>query len=253
MPSQEIDLPHLGHRRDAPDERDVAYAPREHLLASQPASVDLRRYCSPAYDQQKVRSCSAHALASHLRFIGNKDGSPIEPPSRLFIYYNERKVEGTQDSDSGSTLRTGIKVVAKQGTCAETLWPYDPVNVCVAPPPRCYDAANVRALSYARIEQRLDHLKACLADGFPFIFGMVVHESLIDAGKTGTMLMPAPDDAKRGDHAVMAAGYDDATQTLLVLNSVGANWGINGFFRMPYAYAADPKLTYDFWTIRTIS
>ena len=46
-------------------------------------------------------------------------------PSRLFIYYNERAVEGTIASDSGAMIRDGIKSVAKLGVCDETVWPYD--------------------------------------------------------------------------------------------------------------------------------
>ena len=45
-------------------------------------------------------------------------------PSRLFIYYNERVIEGTVDEDSGAMLRDGIKSVSKQGAPHERLWPY---------------------------------------------------------------------------------------------------------------------------------
>ena len=41
-------------------------------------------------------------------------------PSRLFIYYNERVIEGTVDTDSGAQIRDGIKSVAKQGVLPET-------------------------------------------------------------------------------------------------------------------------------------
>src|SRR5512146_139307 len=158
MLSHELQRLHLVHRRDDPDERDVPFAPPERQAAL-PASVDLRPHCGPVYNQLKLKSCSAHALASVLTYVGNKSGTPIELPSRLFIYYNERKLVGTQDSDSGSTLRNGIKAVAKQGACAETLWPYDPAMVVTPPPQKCYDAANVHAIGYARIEQQLDHVK----------------------------------------------------------------------------------------------
>ena len=41
-------------------------------------------------------------------------------PSRLFIYYNERTMEHTIDSDSGSQIRDGIKSVGALGDCPET-------------------------------------------------------------------------------------------------------------------------------------
>ena len=40
-------------------------------------------------------------------------------PSRLFIYYNERVMEGTVETDSGAQIRDGIKSVAQQGDCPE--------------------------------------------------------------------------------------------------------------------------------------
>ena len=46
-------------------------------------------------------------------------------PSRLFLYYNERALEGTVSTDSGAQIRDGIKSVASQGDCPESIWPYD--------------------------------------------------------------------------------------------------------------------------------
>ena len=45
-------------------------------------------------------------------------------PSKLFIYYNEREIEGTVNIDCGAQLRDGIKSVNAQGVCKETLYPY---------------------------------------------------------------------------------------------------------------------------------
>jgi hypothetical protein len=37
----------------------------------------------------------------------------------LFVYYNERVIEGTVDEDNGAFIRDGIKSLAKQGVCSE--------------------------------------------------------------------------------------------------------------------------------------
>lgn len=250
MPSQLSDTAHLGHGRDAFDARDVKYVPKP--PAALPPSVDLRADCPTAYNQGQIKSCSATALSSVLQYLAKKSGTPIAPPSRLFIYYNERVLAGTQDSDAGSTLRNGIKAVAKQGACVETLWPYLSDKVCAKPDDSCYTQAHAHAVSYASIAQKVDDLKACLAEGFPFVFGMGVYRSMFTPAADYSIPLPAADEARLGDHAVMAAGYDDARQALLVLNSVGANWGNQGYFYMPYAYATNADLTYDFWTIRKI-
>jgi C1A family cysteine protease len=50
----------------------------------------------------------------------------------------------------------------------------------------------------------------------------------------------------------VACGYDDSTQRFTVRNSWGADWGMKGYFTMPYTYLLDDNLSDDFWTIRVV-
>jgi len=54
-------------------------------------------------------------------------------------------------------------------------------------------------------------------------------------------------------HAVTAVGYDDAKKRFLLRNSWGPNWGVQGYFTMPYAYLGDRNLSDDFWTVRVLA
>src|SRR6478672_10421982 len=110
-------------------------APAE-VVRQLPKSVDLRPGCPPVYDQGQLGSCTANAIGGALEFaqIKQKQANPFTP-SRLFIYYNERVIEHTVDSDSGAQIRDGVKSVHKLGAPPETDWPYD-INQFSHKPPR---------------------------------------------------------------------------------------------------------------------
>jgi C1A family cysteine protease len=241
---------------DLPDARDYMYAAPMATMAKLPTKVDLRSHCPPVYDQGQLGSCTGNAIAGAVQFDREKQKlKPDFVPSRLFIYYCERVIEGTVESDAGAMIRDGIKVVAKQGVPPESDWPYDISKFAQKPPPKAYaDALKDQAVSYSRVSQSLGQMKGCLASGFPFVFGFTVYDSFEsqDVAKTGVVPMPATGESVLGGHAVLAVGYDDAHQRFIVRNSWGTGWGMHGYFTMPYAYLTDRGLASDFWTIRLI-
>jgi C1A family cysteine protease len=149
-------------------------------------------------------------------------------------------------------LRDGIKSLKKFGVCEETLWPYRISRFKTKPSATSYqDAKKHRISSYYRIET-LSEMLACLADGYPFVFGFAVYESFESdrVARTGIVTMPKKDERQLGGHAVMAVGYNQKVKKFLIRNSWGRNWGINGYFTMPFEYLE--SLADDFWTIRKI-
>jgi C1A family cysteine protease len=48
----------------------------------------------------------------------------------------------------------------------------------------------------------------------------------------------------------MAVGYNDSQRRFLIRNSWDTDWGMKGYYTMPYGYLADRNLSDDFWTIR---
>ena len=240
-----------GWKKDKVDVRDLKFSPPS--LVELPSSVDLRGDCPPIYDQGKLGSCTANAIAGAFEFELHRAGMLDLMPSRLFIYYNEREMEGTVGEDDGAEIRDGMKSIDKLGVCGELDWPYDIYKYAEKPPQACYDFALLnRAIQYQSINQDLNHLKLCLADGFPFVFGMDVYPAFEsqEVAKTGIVPMPGPDENSIGGHAVMCVGYDDSKQAFLTRNSWGMGWGLDGHFYLPYDYAI--KLGSDFWTIRSV-
>ena len=248
---------HYGWLRDLPDQRDHLYAAPVVALAALPTSVDLRSHCPPVYDQGQLGSCTGNGIAAALQFERMKQElTPNFIPSRLFIYYNERVIEHTVNSDSGAAIRDGIKSVSKQGDCPETEWPYDIAKFTQKPPSQCYhDALKYKAVQYQRLVQSVNQMKGCLASSYPFIFGFTVYDSFESqqVAQNGVVPMPGSTEQVLGGHCVVAVGYDDSQQRFIVRNSWGTGWGIQGYCTMPYAYLTDSNLASDFWTIRLVS
>jgi len=237
---------------DLPDHRDLLYGAIRMAPAILPPFVDLRHLCSPVENQGALGSCTGNALAGALELLEKKDNVHFMNLSRLFIYYNERLIEHSARSDSGAMIRDGIKTLKKQGVCSEKKWPYLISKFAVKPSLACYkEALNHQITSYHRL-LTVNDMRACLAEGFPFVFGFTVYEKFEsqEVARSGIVSMPTPNERVIGGHAVLAVGYDDSKQRFLVRNSWGTTWGMGGYFTLPYDYVANRDLSDDFWTIR---
>ena len=240
---------------DVPDNRDVLFAAPTGVMASLPPSTDLRAGCPDVYDQGQLGSCTANAIGAAFEFEQKKQGLADFMPSRLFIYYNERSIEGTVDSDSGAMIRDGMKTLDKLGVCPETDWPYDITKFHDKPTDACFtEAATHQALVYRAVLQDLHQLQSCLASGYPIVFGFSVYESFEsqDVARSGVVPLPKQGEKQLGGHAVLAVGYDDGDQAFWVRNSWGGGWGQKGYCKMPYAYLTSSGLASDFWALYTV-
>jgi C1A family cysteine protease len=208
------------------------------------------------YDQGPLGSCTANAIAGALEFDQLKQTlTDVFLPSRLFIYYNERVIEGTVDEDAGAMIRDGMKSVAKQGGPHERLWPYVISQFRTKRSLAAYkDGAKHPAVLYQRLVQHVSQFQACLAAGYPFIFGFAVYESFENdsVARTGRVPMPKRTERLVGGHAVLAVGYDVAKRHFIVRNSWGDGWGMHGYCTMPFDYLFDSNLSDDFWTVKVV-
>lgn len=257
----------LGWVRDLPDPRDHLFSAPMEVLQTLPSAVDLLPEFD-IYNQGRIGSCTANALAGAIQFdrLKNKQNPPFVP-SRLFIYYNERRVEGHVGNDAGAQLRDGIKTLQKYGVCPETEWTYDDTPApteggpfpagskpVTQPSAACYtDGLNYTITTYQRLTPTLSQLQGCLAAGFPFVFGFTVFGSWYSHHPQPKVIsLPIANDSIVGGHAVMCVGYDNATNLFKIRNSWGAGVGDHGYFFMPYAYMTSANLASDFWVINAV-
>jgi C1A family cysteine protease len=244
----------FGWTPDTPDHRDVIFKlPKK--LKKLPTQVDLRSNDVVVFDQGSLGSCTANAISTAFIYNLVKQEEPMFVPSRLFVYYNTRLLEGNIDRDSGATLRNTVKSINKVGLCEEPFWPYDIKKFKSKPAPKSYtDAEGNKAVKYERLSRSLYDFKSCLAAGYPFVCGFAVYESFQtkEVAKTGKMVMPGPNESSLGGHAVLVIGYDDETQCFIVRNSWGTKWGDKGHFYMPYEYLLNRNLSDDFWVIQKV-
>jgi C1A family cysteine protease len=243
-----------GWRPDRADHRDVQfYRPAGIRI---PAMVDWSAKLPPCYNQGDLGSCTANALAGALQFLKTIKPEPIIMPSRLFIYYNERVMEDSVDTDSGAEIRDGIKSINRLGVCPESEWPYDISKFADRPPAKCYaDAPQDLLLQYSRVDNtHLNAVLAALTIG-PVVGGFLVYESFEsdEVAKTGIVPMPARGEQVVGGHAILVTGYDKIAARFKVRNSWGTDWGMKGYFTIPFDFFTNSRLASDFWLCRKIA
>jgi C1A family cysteine protease len=256
------------------DSKDVGFEKLKLLrniqTVSLPSLVNNRFWCSAVDDQEDIGSCTSEAWTNLLEYnqcANGLGGKFFKNLSRLFIYYNERVIEGTVSEDSGAELRDGAKALANYGVCPESEWPYDTAKFTDKPTTKCYtDAITNKIIDYYALTT-LNDMKSCLADGRCFVFGFNVYDDFQSQRMTDTGVLNVPDSSENllGGHAVMAVGYDDKSKRFLIKNSWGKQWGLTdsnnagnfkqkgsslaGYFTMPYDYITNPDLASDFWTV----
>lgn len=252
---------------DHPDHRDRLFNLEEPVLQAHqlPAAVDLTHNMPGIYDQGQLGSCTGNGIARAMEASAIKQGDPAVTPSRLFIYYYERVIEGTVDQDAGAQIRDGIKVVATKGVPPETAWPYDIDKFAVRPTSAAYEqATHDKAVRYQRITLggAGAPIRSAVASGRPVVFGFSVPAQLEDPDwdpVVDALPVPGPRDEIIGGHCATITGYDYTkhrfpVNVVQIDNSWGPEWGDNGRFYMDAAwFNPHAGLVSDLWVITEVS
>lgn len=212
---------------------------------------DSKNIWPDVYDQGQEGSCTANAGAGLVEFNCLDTAYPWTfKPSRSFIYYNTRKIEGTENQDSGATVSDTLDAIATFGVCPEDgnpAWsmPYVAGQYATAPTEAMYkDALLHCALEHQQVPQNDTAIKSLLCNKKPIEIGFTVYSSFMTQGvaKSGVMPVPGLLDWREGGHAVDVVGYltnytagnQGIVNWAIVRNSWGKTWGRDGYFLMPW-------------------
>lgn len=230
-----------------------------HLSAplSLPSEFELDRQI-PIYDQGAIGSCVSNSACACFKYEVAQLTDKFEfEPSRLFEYYNARKLQGWEGEDSGAYIRDGFKALNKWGLAKESVWPYkDTLQALIKEPTaNVYeDGLKALAVKYAAVPQNEQRIKETLISGAAVSFGFNVYDSFFGswANASGIMPIPKKNEGLQGGHAVTIVGWSDSKKCFLIQNSWGTSWGSNGKFWMPYSFLLNANECDDFWCIEEI-
>lgn len=236
-----------------------------------PSQVDLRKWCSPIFNQGQIGSCTANAAVGIVEYYERRAFNKYNEGSRLFIYKVTRDLMRAK-GDTGGYLRSAMGALVLCGVPDEKFWPYTDSKDAYdkEPPTFVYTVAeNFKAIKYFSHDSKgsktnpaemLDNVKAYLAAGIPSMFGFYGFPSFEKSDIPGGIPFPGRGESAEWGHAVAAVGYDDSlritnlqsgqatTGALLIRNSWGKEWGEGGYGWLPYDYV-NYRLAYDFWSL----
>lgn len=141
-------------------------------------------------------------IGAYEYLIKKSHGTDIDV-SRLFIYYNGRVkfTHSNNVTDSGCSMTNAIEALEEYGTCLESVWPYDITSVNKRPNAQAFSKGLKHKINQAlHVKVDLNEMKSCLAQGFPFAFGLRLYTSFDQASHTGIVPMPSQDEQGRAEH-----------------------------------------------------
>ncbi|MBS1892553.1 MAG: C1 family peptidase [Actinobacteria bacterium] len=218
------------------------------------SSVDITSTLGPARDQGKRGTCLAFSTtAAHEVAIRNDNDSPGEQLGEELLHWRSKQIDS--DGGEGASPTAVSQALEDPGQSAGDLWPYDPDrdqgSPTYKPPASALDPERMRRAVLSEIPAELESIRGQLCRGTAVILGLTLWRSFFKP-RDGEIDSPAPFDLLPGAlHAVTVVGFRLDDQSLLIRNSWGRGWGLDGHARIQSSALAEAAV--GAWIVRTLN
>ena len=199
--------------------------------------IDGIDYTTPIKDQSPAPTCETYALCAALETIMQYETGELYVPdlSETHLYFY---AGGTYEA-GGVNVHDAADYLVEYGVPDEGCYP-DPHRPFDYPYTSVegWEERTVKITEWGWVQQDEESIKQALIEYGPLTICIFVYEDMYDYD--GGIYRRSTEN-RVGGHLVSLMGYDDGTQSWLVKNSWGTQWGDNGWFHMGY----DPDMFID--------
>jgi hypothetical protein len=203
---------------------------------SLPKTFILANILLPIRNQGDTNCCVAFSIACAMEYKNIMNDKYLDYLSPAFIY-NKRE---DNTKDEGMTSKNAIDIIKTYGTATDKLFPMNMLHKPIQP------YINDNALNY-KIDgsyyiTNLDEMKTAIYNNGPVLAILPAYTNY----DQNTFWIKPSNNNDFGYHCITIVGYDDLNTKLLIRNSWGTNWAINGYQWFPYS---DFNIIAEAWTL----
>lgn len=201
-------------------------------------------------DQGKLKSCGAVQISTLMSYYYYIQLNNTTILSALALYYYGRTINGDGSYiDNGSTIDNYLNAINTYGLLSENDWPYIQSDFYKKPFSNSSTIIFQPKLRWNTVDTNITTIKDFIRSGIPVLLDIMIYKSFTDSNSPGLIVVPNTNDSDSyiARHAVSLWGWDDDSETFIMLNTWGTSSGYNGWFFLPYDYILKPSLSTQFF------